>query len=408
MVNQRERGNRKKAMRLFTSECVTVGHPDKVSDYIADKLLTEMLKQDANTRAGIEVMCANNNVILGGEVTTSAVIDYEAVTREAIEYLGYVHKDCPFNSEEVKFQNFIHQQSPDIALGTNDDVGGAGDQGIMLGGAVNETNELMPISMSIARALTVKLEQIIYANIEDEDPILRPDGKSQVTIAYGKGSVPEYVDTVVISVSHSANADIEEVRKIVREQVIAPVLDEYGFSINDVVNVYINPTGRFAIYGPDGDCGVTGRKLVVDTYGSYFAMGGGAMSGKDPSKTDRSGSYLARYIAKNIVASGVANKCEVQLGYAIGVAKPVSVNINLFNTNNYPVGLVCRAVYSLFDMTPAGITKEFSLRSGEIEYGDTAIYGHFGEQNPNVLWPWEETDKAQAIYDYCKEHYVEK
>lgn len=400
--------SKRKAVRLFTSECVTVGHPDKVSDYIADKLLTEMLAQDSGTRAGIEVMCANDHVILGGEVTTAADIDYEAITRQAISELGYIHPDCPFNAEGVKFENYIHKQSRDIALGTNDEVGGAGDQGIMLGGAVRETTELMPLAMSLARALSVRLEEVIYNKIDDRDPMLRPDGKTQVTIAYGKGNVPEYVDTIVISVAHSANADIEEVRKYVKEQVIIPTLEQYSFSIDDVVNVHINPTGRFAVYGPDGDCGVTGRKLVVDTYGSYFSMGGGAMSGKDPSKTDRSAAYYARYVAKNVVASGVADKCEVQLGYAIGVAKPVSVNVNCFGTNKYPVGLICRAVYSLFDMTPQGITKDLHLRDGKTEYQNTAIYGHFGEMTPEFKWAWEETDKADQIADFCQSNYIER
>lgn len=398
---------KKRPIRLFTSECVTVGHPDKVSDYIADKLLSLMLEQDPNTRAGIEVLCAQNTVTLAGEVTTNADIDYEYVVKEALEEIGYTHRDCPFNVESLDFRNLIHAQSHDIALGTNDEVGGAGDQGIMFGGAVNETNDLMPLPISMARALAVRLEELISNKIDESDPMLRADAKTQVTVAYGKDNLPAYIDTVVVSVAHSANADLEEVRNVVKNEVIAPTLESYGFNMKDVVNIFINPTGRFAIYGPDGDAGVTGRKLVVDTYGGYFCHGGGAMSGKDPSKTDRSGAYMARYIAKNLVASGVCDKCEIQLAYAIGVAKPVSVNINMFKTNKYPVALICRAVFSLFDMTPKGITKALHMRDGETAFEDTAVYGHFGEFAPKT-WSWERTDKADAIAEFCAKNFVER
>lgn len=400
---------KKRAVRLFTSECVTVGHPDHICDYISDSILTNILERDPNARVACECMAYTDGLVISGEITTSVSVDYEEIARNAIREIGYTHKNCGFDAETVNIQVNIHTQSADIALGTNDEVGGSGDQGMVIGGAVNETSDYMPLPITIARALSVKLYEVIQECFDEneEDPKLRADGKTQVTIAYGKGNVPEYVDTVVVSVSHSENVSIKEIRKFVRETVIEPVIKDFGFDMNDIQNIFINPTGKFSIYGPNGDVGLTGRKIIVDTYGSYFGHGGGAFSGKDPSKTDRSGAYMARYIAKNIVASGVADKCEIQIAYAIGVAKPVSVNINMYGTNKYPVGLICKAVYSLFDMTPKGISDTLELRSGKVLYKDTPIYGHFGEFSPET-YPWEKTDKSEEIRRFCEENFNQR
>lgn len=400
---------KKKPVRLFTSECVTVGHPDKVCDYISDSVLTEILKADPNARVACECMAQKDNLIIAGEVTTTAPTNYAEIARKAIDDIGYNIKGVGFDSETVNITVNVHGQSPDIAMGTADDVAGAGDQGMMIGGAVRESSDLMPLSATIARSLTVRLYDFYKKCAEENpsDPIIRPDGKSQVTVAYGKGGVVEYVDTVVVAASHSESVSIQKVRSLIKEEVVIPVLNEYGYSIDDVQSVFINPTGRFAIYGPNGDVGLTGRKIIVDTYGSYFSHGGGAFSGKDPSKVDRSGAYMARYIAKNIVASGVADRCEVQLAYAIGVVKPVSVNLNMYGTNTYPIGLISKAVYSLFDMTPKGITDMLELRSGKIDYAELSKYGHFGEFG-NQEKPWENVDKAEALKEFCLKNYVEK
>lgn len=409
MSNKESKKQPKNSVRLFTSECVTVGHPDKVSDYVSDSILTAILEQDKNARVAVETMCHVNGVVLAGEVTTTADVDYEAIARKAIEEIGYTHEDGKFVAATVPISVNIHQQSADIALGTNDEVGGSGDQGMMLGGAVAETPDLMPLPITMARALSCRLYEVICECFDesDEDPKLRADGKTQVTIAYNKDNTPAYVDTIVVSVSHSENVDVKEVRELVTEKVIKPVIKEFGYDFDtEVVKVYINPTGKFAIYGPNGDVGLTGRKIIVDTYGSYFGHGGGAFSGKDPSKTDRSGAYMARYIAKNIVASGVASKCEIQLAYAIGVAHPVSVNINMFGTSKYPTGLVSKAVYNIFDMTPKGIADTLQLRNGKIRYQDASVFGHFGEFAPETF-PWESTDKADDIAAYCRENYIQ-
>lgn len=405
--NKETQNKKRESVRLFTSECVTVGHPDKTSDYISDTIVTEILNHDRNARVAAECMVGQNLVVLMGEVTTTHEVDYDSLVREAIRKVGYIHPEAGFNADTVEIRVNIHSQSPDIALGTNDEVGGAGDQGMMFGGAVNETSDLMPLPISIARGMAVKITDIVNAEINDEDPMFRADAKTQVTVAYGRDNLPRYVDTVVVSVSHSSNVSQEVIKQRVTAEVIVPTLEEYGFSIDDVKKIYINPTGSFAVYGPYGDSGLTGRKIIVDTYGGYFSHGGGAFSSKDPSKVDRSGAYMARYIAKNIVAAKLADKCEVQLAYAIGVAAPVSVNINMFGTQKFPVGLICKAVYNTFDMTPAGITREFSMRDGIINYQDLSVYGHFGCYG-EVTRPWEETDKADILSRYCFENYEDR
>ena len=298
--------------RLFTSECVTNGHPDKVADSISDAILDACLAQDPGSRVACETMVTTDFCIICGEITTKAVVDYPAVAREAIRKIGYVYPGDGFDADSVEIQCRIHTQSADIALGTNDDVGGAGDQGMMFGGACVQTPELMPLPVALSRALANRLTECVHST-----DLLRPDGKTQVTVEYVDG-VPTRVDTIVISSQHSAEIDSATIRKDIIEQVILPIVPT---SLMDgKVNIYVNPTGRFVIGGPQGDTGLTGRKIIVDTYGGYSRHGGGAFSGKDPTKVDRSASYAARYVAKNIVKAGLAKKCEVQIAYAIGIA----------------------------------------------------------------------------------------
>lgn len=396
---------KREPIHLFTSECVSVGHPDKLADYISDTIVSEILKADPKARIAAECACYDTGVLLMGEVTTEADVDYDALVRKAVKEVGYIHKDCPFNVDEIQIENHIHSQSPDIAMGTNDEVQGAGDQGLMFGGACIETSDLMPLPITIARALIVRATELIQEHIDDEDPILRPDAKSQVTVAYGKGHQPKYIDTVVMSCSHSAAKDIEEVRAYVLENIVKPVVEEFDFDINDIPHIYINPTGRFAApyYGPFGDSGLTGRKIIVDTYGGTYPHGGGAFSSKDPSKVDRTAAYYARYIAKNIVAAGLADNCQIQLAYAIGIAKPVSINIQTFGTQKYPVGLIAKAVNNIFDCTPAGMTKDLQMREG-LDYQLASVYGHFGEYTPTA-WPWELCDRTAELLDYIESNY---
>lgn len=381
---------------LFTSESVTEGHPDKICDCISDAILDACLEQDPNSRVAVECMVSTDFLCICGEVTTKATVDYEKVARGVITDIGYVYPDKGFDNN-CEIQVRIHTQSPDIAMGVDKD--GAGDQGMMLGGAVTETKDYMPLPIALSRSLTNKLTEVAKMN----DSILFPDGKAQVTVNYDRDNTPIRVDTIVVSCMHQ-DLPIRQVRDYIRENVIIPVLDDYGFSIEDVSTVFINPTGKFVIGGPNGDTGLTGRKIIVDTYGSYFGHGGGAFSGKDPSKVDRSGAYMARYIAKNVVAAGLATKVEVQLAYAIGVAKPVSVNIKTFGTNSFPISLIAKAVYAAFDMTPAGIKKELELTSGKFKYRDTASRGHFGEGVKGL--PWERTDKVDALRNFCENNYV--
>ena len=299
--------------RLFTSECVTCGHPDKVADCISDAILDACLAQDPNSRVACEVMVTTDFCVICGEITTKAVVDYAAVARKVIAEIGYNHPDTGFCAEDVEILCKVHTQSADIAMGTNDEVGGAGDQGMMFGGACTQTPELMPLPAALARALSNRLSLCIASN-----DLLRPDGKTQVSVVLDEQGNVVGIDTVVVSVMHIEDFEIEQLRAYIRQGVIAPVLEQYGFNISDVPNIHINPTGKFVIGGPDGDTGLTGRKIIVDTYGGFFSHGGGAFSGKDPTKVDRSASYAARYVAKNIVAAGLADKCEVQVAYAIG------------------------------------------------------------------------------------------
>ena len=372
--------------RLFTSECVTNGHPDKVADSISDAILDACLEQDPGSRVACETMVTTDFCLICGEITTKANVDYKAVAREAIRHIGYVYAGDGFDADTVEIQCRIHTQSADIALGTNDEVGGAGDQGMMFGGACNQTPELMPLPIALSRALANRLTDCVHSN-----DLLRADGKTQVSVEYDEDGKVIGVDTVVVSVMHSADFEIGELRKYIREGVIAPVLAKYGFDINDVAHIHINPTGSFVIGGPNGDTGLTGRKIIVDTYGGYFSHGGGAFSGKDPTKVDRSGAYMARYMAKNLVAAGLADQVQVQLAYAIGVAEPVSVRVETYGTGKIADEKMTELLRATCDLTPAGIIRKLDLRRPI--YAPTAEFGHFGIEDR----PWEQTDIAEKL-----------
>ena len=372
--------------RLFTSECVTCGHPDKVADAISDAILDACLAQDANSRVACEVMVTTDFCLICGEITTKAVVDYANVAREVIRTIGYTHADAGFCADTVEILCKVHTQSADIAMGTNDEVGGAGDQGMMFGGACTQTPELMPLPAALSRALSNRLTQCVRSN-----DLLRPDGKTQVSVEFDEQGNVVGIDTVVVSVMHTEDFDIHELRRYIRQGVIAPVLQQYGFDIADVAHIHINPTGKFVIGGPDGDTGLTGRKIIVDTYGGYFSHGGGAFSGKDPTKVDRSGAYMARYMAKNLVAAGLADQVQVQLAYAIGVAQPVSVRVDSHGTGKIADEEMTALLRKTCDLTPAGIIRKLQLRRPI--YGMTAMEGHFGIADR----PWEKTDLAEEL-----------
>ena len=372
--------------RLFTSECVTCGHPDKVADSISDAILDACLAQDPASRVACETMVTTNFCLICGEITTKAVVDYAAVARKVIRMIGYTDPASNFDADSVEILCKIHTQSADIAMGTNDTVGGAGDQGMMFGGACTQTPELMPLPAALSRALSNRLTDCIASN-----DLLRPDGKTQVSVEFDEAGKVVGIDTVVVSVMHSADFEIGQLRKYVREGVIAPVLKQYGFDIGDVAHIHINPTGNFVIGGPDGDTGLTGRKIIVDTYGGYFSHGGGAFSGKDPTKVDRSGAYMARYMAKNLVAAGLAEQVQVQIAYAIGVAEPVSVRVDSYGTGKIADEEMTALLRKTCDLTPGGIIRKLDLRRPI--YGKTAMEGHFGAADR----PWEQTDLAQEL-----------
>ena len=372
--------------RLFTSECVTNGHPDKVADSVSDAILDACLAQDPNSRVACETMVTTDFCLICGEITTTALVDYKAVAREAIRKIGYVYPDDGFDADSVEIQCRIHTQSADIALGTNDEVGGAGDQGMMFGGACTQTPELMPLPVALSRALSNRLTECVHST-----DLLKPDGKTQVSVEYDENNRPVGIDTVVVSIMHAAEFEMEELRKYVREGVIAPVLKQYGFDIADVKNIHINPTGNFVIGGPNGDTGLTGRKIIVDTYGGWFSHGGGAFSGKDPTKVDRSAAYMARYMAKNLVAAGLAEEVQVQLAYAIGVAQPVSLRVESYGTGRISDEKMTELLRKTCDMTPGGIIRKLDLRRPI--YASTAAFGHFGVADR----PWEQTDLAETL-----------
>ena len=372
--------------RLFTSECVTNGHPDKVADSISDAILDACLAQDPQSRVACETMVTTDFCMICGEITTRAVVDYAAVAREAIRAIGYTHKGDGFDADTVEIQCRIHTQSADIALGTNDETGGAGDQGMMFGGACTQTPELMPLPVALSRALCNRMTACVK-----ENDLLRPDGKTQVSVEFDDQGNVVGIDTVVVSIMHSADFSMEELRAYIRQQVIAPVLEQYGFDIAKVSHVFINPTGNFVIGGPNGDTGLTGRKIIVDTYGGYFSHGGGAFSGKDPTKVDRSAAYMARYMAKNLVAAGLASRVQVQLAYAIGVAEPVSLRVDSYGTGKISDEKMVELLRKTCDMTPGGIIRKLDLRKPV--YASTAAKGHFGVEGKT----WEQTDLAETL-----------
>ena len=376
-----------KKFTYFTSEFVSPGHPDKVSDQISDAVLDACLKDDPNSRVACEVFCTTGLVVVGGEITTSTYIDVQDIVRKKIDEIGY-RPGMGFDSN-CGTLSCIHAQSPDIAMGV--DIGGAGDQGIMFGGAVRETEELMPLALVLSREILVKLTNMMKNN---EIKWVRPDQKSQVTLAYDENGKVDHVDSIVVSVQHDEDVSHDEIEKTVIEKVVKPVLEKYNLS-SENIKYYINPTGRFVIGGPHGDTGLTGRKIIVDTYGGYFRHGGGAFSGKDPSKVDRSAAYAARWVAKNVVAAGFADKCEIQLSYAIGVDKPVSIKVDTFGTAKVDEDKISEAISKVFDLSPRGIEKALELREGKFKYQDLAAFGHIGRTDIDT--PWERLNKIEEL-----------
>ncbi|HIA93424.1 MAG TPA: methionine adenosyltransferase [Gammaproteobacteria bacterium] len=379
-----------KSLYLMTSESVSEGHPDKMADQISDAILDAIISEDKTCRVAVETLVKTGLVVIAGEITTTAEIDYEEVTRNTIENIGYNREELGFDHKSCEVLSAISKQSPEIAMGVDRDAEenqGAGDQGLMFGYATRETKELMPATIVFAHRL-VKKQSSVRKNHELD--WLRPDAKSQVTIRYKDGK-PEYIDTVVLSTQHDENISAPDIQQGVMEKIIAPTLPPALISSN--TKFLINPTGSFVIGGPVGDCGLTGRKIIVDTYGGMARHGGGAFSGKDPSKVDRSAAYAARYVAKNIVAAGLADRCEVQVSYAIGVAEPTSIRVKTFDTEKINNEKITDLVQENFDLTPFGIIKMLDLLKPI--YKNTAAYGHFGRENEG--FSWEITDKAELL-----------
>ncbi len=371
---------------LFTSESVTEGHPDKIADQISDAVLDALLTQDPTSRVACETLLTTGLAFVAGEITTKGYVEIPDIVRETIKGIGYTRAKYGFDYETCAVITSIHSQSPDIAMGV--DTGGAGDQGLMFGYACDETPELMPMTIMLAHKLTRQLSEMRKKEVL---PYLRPDGKSQVTIEYREGK-PYKLHTIVVSSQHSPDVHLKDLREDVIEKVIKPVVPKNLLDEETVV-YHINPTGRFVTGGPMGDTGLTGRKIIVDTYGGVGSHGGGCFSGKDPTKVDRSASYMARYVAKNIVAAGIASECEVQLAYAIGVPEPVSIHVDDFGTGKVPYERLVQLIRKNFDMTPKGIMQTLDLRRPI--YKKTAAYGHFGRTEPE--FSWERTDKAAAL-----------
>ena len=389
--------------RLFTSESVTEGHPDKIADQVSDAFLDEILKDDPNARVACETTVTTGMALISGEISTSTYVDIPKVVRETIKNIGYTRAKYGYDYQTMAVLTAIDEQSPDIAQGVdkaleyrNDiseeeiEATGAGDQGLMFGYATNETETYMPLPIFLSHQLAKRLSDV---RKDGTLGYLRPDGKVQVTVEYDENDKPKRIDTIVVSSQHAEDIELEQIQKDIKEHVIYPTVPE-GL-IDDETKFFINPTGRFVIGGPQGDAGLTGRKIIVDTYGGYARHGGGCFSGKDPTKVDRSAAYAARYVAKNIVAAGLAEQCEVQLAYAIGVAEPVSIAIDTFKTGKVSEGQLVEAVRKHFDLRPAGIIKMLDLKHPI--YKQTAAYGHFGRTD--VLLPWEKLDKVNVLKD---------
>ena len=389
--------------RLFTSESVTEGHPDKIADQVSDAILDEILMDDPNARVACETTVTTGMALISGEISTTTYVDIPKVVRETIKDIGYTRAKYGYDSQTMAVLTAIDEQSPDIAQGVdkaleyrNDiseeeiEATGAGDQGLMFGYATDETDTYMPLPIFLSHQLAKRLSDVRKDEILD---YLRPDGKVQVTVEYGEDDKPRRIDTIVVSTQHAEDVELAQIEKDIKTHVIYPTVDKA--LLDDETKFYINPTGRFVIGGPQGDAGLTGRKIIVDTYGGYARHGGGCFSGKDPTKVDRSAAYAARYVAKNIVAAGLAKQCEVQLAYAIGVAEPVSISINTFDTGKVSEARLVEAVRKHFDLRPAGIIKMLDLK--QPIYRQTAAYGHFGRTD--VLLPWEKLDKVNVLKD---------
>lgn len=389
--------------RLFTSESVTEGHPDKIADQVSDAILDEILKDDPNARVACETTVTTGMALISGEISTTTYVDIPKVVRETIKDIGYTRAKYGYDSQTMAVLTAIDEQSPDIAQGVdkaleyrNDiseeeiEATGAGDQGLMFGYATDETDTYMPLPIFLSHQLAKRLADVRKDEILD---YLRPDGKVQVTVEYGEDDKPRRIDTIVVSTQHAEDVELAQIEKDIKTHVIYQTVDKA--LLDDETKFYINPTGRFVIGGPQGDAGLTGRKIIVDTYGGYARHGGGCFSGKDPTKVDRSAAYAARYVAKNIVAAGLAKQCEVQLAYAIGVAEPVSISINTFDTGKVSEARLVEAVRKHFDLRPAGIIKMLDLK--QPIYRQTAAYGHFGRTD--VLLPWEKLDKVNVLKD---------
>ncbi|HFN9523132.1 methionine adenosyltransferase [Staphylococcus aureus] len=392
--------------RLFTSESVTEGHPDKIADQVSDAILDAILKDDPNARVACETTVTTGMALIAGEISTTTYVDIPKVVRETIKEIGYIRAKYGYDYETMAILTAIDEQSPDIAQGVDKaleyrdkdseeeiEATGAGDQGLMFGYATNETETYMPLAIYLSHQLAKRLSDVRKDGTLN---YLRPDGKVQVTVEYDENDNPVRIDTIVVSTQHAEDVTLEQIQEDIKAHVIYPTVPEN--LINEQTKFYINPTGRFVIGGPQGDAGLTGRKIIVDTYGGYARHGGGCFSGKDPTKVDRSAAYAARYVAKNIVAAGLADQCEVQLAYAIGVAEPVSIAIDTFGTGKVSEGQLVEAVRKHFDLRPAGIIKMLDLK--QPIYKQTAAYGHFGRTD--VLFPWEKLDKVEELKDAVK------